>query len=102
MAYTDEQLDKLIGMLKFNLEMIFDYMDAESKNQKETQLQNYIDASIVFIEREGVTLNYENQGDCQLIVMYAQWLYDKRKDPTSRMPRMLRWNLNNRVFGEQV
>lgn len=102
MAYTDEQKATLITMLKYNLEIITDYMDAEAKLQKETQLGYYIDSAIAFIEREGITLNYANVGDLMLITMYASYLYDKRNDGVSVMPRALRYNLNNRVFQEKL
>ena len=102
MAYTDEQKATLITMLKYNLEIITDYMDAEAKQQKETQLGYYVDSAIAFIEREGITLNYANVGDLMLITMYAAYLYDKRNDGVSVMPRALRYNLNNRVFQEHL
>ena len=99
--------DDLLVMLKTNLEIITDYMDAEAKAAKDTELTQYIDAAKRYIEREGAKLNLEDIGDCQLIVMYAAWLYDKRKVNVSygnevKMPRMLRYNLNNRVFEEKV
>ena len=62
-AYTDEQRATLITMLKYNLEIITDYMDAEARLQKETQLGYYVDSAIAFIEREGITLNYADIGD---------------------------------------
>lgn len=102
MAYTDEQKATLITMLKYNLEIITDYMDAEAKQQKETQLGYYVDSAIAFIEREGITLNYADIGDLMLITMYASYLYDKRNDGVSVMPRALRYNLNNRVFQEHL
>lgn len=102
MAYTDEQKQSLLTMLEYNLEMITDYMDAEAKTQKETQLIYYIDAAIAFIEREGVTIDYSKTGDLMLITMYASYLYEKRNDGVSVMPRALRYNLNNRVFQEKV
>lgn len=99
--------DDLLVMLKTNLEIITDYMDDEAKAAKDTELTQYIDAAKRYIEREGAKLNLDDIGDCQLIVMYAAWLYDKRKVNVSygnevKMPRMLRYNLNNRVFEEKV
>jgi len=99
---TETQKQTLLTMLKYNLDIITDYMDAEAKNQKETQLGYYIDSSVAFIEREGITLDYDNVGDLMLITMYAQYLYDKRMDGVSVMPRALRYELNNRVFQEKV
>lgn len=102
MAYTDNQKNTLLVMLKANLEMDMEYMDSEAKAQKEQQLMFYIDSSIEFIEREGITINYENIGDLMLVTMYASYLYDKRHDGVSIMPRALRYNLNNRLFQEKA
>ena len=102
MAYTPEQRQTLLTMLEYNLELIFDYMDAQSRQEKETQLGYYLDAAIEYIETEGVTLNYGSTGDNILIVMYASYLYEKRNDGVSVMPRALRYALNNRVFKEKV
>lgn len=95
--------DDLLVMLKSNLEIITDYMDEEAKAAKNAELLTYISTSQAFIQREGATLSLEDIGDCQLIVMYASWLYQKRKaQADSPMPRMLRWNLNNRIFAEKL
>lgn len=102
MAYTEEQKALLINQLRRNLELTFDFLDAESRLDKEQQLGFYIDAAITFIEREGITLNYADGGDQMLIVFYAAYLYDKRKDGVSVMPRALRINLNNRLFQEKI
>ena len=102
MAHTEEQRATLLTMLEYNLGLIFDYMDAEAKEQKETQLGYYMDAAIEFIEREGITLDYESTGDNMLVVMYASYLYEKRNDGVSIMPRALRYALNNRVFQQKV
>lgn len=105
-TYTDEVL---LTMLKQSLEIITDYMDAEAKTAKETELTWYIDTAQEYITREGITLQ-DTIGDAMLQVMYAMWLYDKRKTTGSKytsyyiqnMPRMLRWNLNNRLLQEKV
>lgn len=102
MDYTEAQKETLLSMLKYNVEIITDYMDAEAKAQKETQLGYYIDSAITFIEREGITLNYDDVGDLMLVTMYASYLYEKRNDGVSVMPRALRYNLNNRLFQEKV
>lgn len=102
MAYTETQLKTLLTMLEYNLEMIFDYMDAEARSQKEIQLRMYIDSAIQFIEREGISIAYSDIGDLMLITMYAAFLYEKRNDGVSVMPRALRYNLNNRLFQEKV
>lgn len=102
MVYTEEQLEALLTMLEYNLELNFSFYDAEAKAQKEAQLKFYIDSAIGFIEREGITLDYKKTDDLMLIVMYAAYLYDKRMDGVSVMPRALRYNLNNRLFQEKI
>ena len=102
MAYTDTQFNTLITMLEYNLEIITEYMDADAKLQKETQLGYYLSSAIEFIEREGVVLDYDSPGDLMLIVMYASFLYEKRNDGVSVMPRALRYNLNTRLFKQKV
>ena len=99
---TTAQLETLLIMLKSNLELITDYMDSVAKAEKETELTQYIYASITYIEREGITLNFDDISDNLLVTMYASWLYDKRKDGVAVMPRMLRYNLNNRLFSQKV
>lgn len=99
---TDNQAATLLAMLKTNIGLITYYMDQEALEEKEAELSTYINASVSFIEREGITLNLDDGGDCQLVTMYANWLYDRRKDGAALMPRMLRWNLNNRLFSEKV
>ena len=58
-----------------------------------------IDAAVQLIAREGVTLTepYTTE-DANMIVMYAAYLFRKRATDEP-MPRMLRWALNNRIFG---
>lgn len=105
-TYTDEVL---LTMLKQSLEIITDFMDTEARTAKNTELEWYIDSAKVFIEREGITLQ-DTIDDAMLITMYAMWLYDKRKTTGSKytsyyiqnMPRMLRYNLNNRLLQEHV
>ena len=99
----------LLVMLKRNLEIITDYMDEAARQAKDTELTQYIQAAETYIDREGITLHLEDIGDCMLIVMYAAWLYEKRRavsagygQAPAPMPRMLRWNLNNRLFAEKL
>lgn len=100
---------ELLTMLEYNLELIMDYMDADSKAAKEAELTQYINSAKAFITTEGVTLDMTKVEDCQLIIMYASWMYEKRKGQSSYnsqynggMPRMLRWALNNRLFSQKV
>lgn len=102
-------ISTILTMLKQGLEIITDYMDADAKESKELELTQYINTAIQFIEREGILLE-DTVDDQMLVSMYAMWLYDKRKTTGSKytsyyiqnMPRMLRYNLNNRLFRQKV
>ena len=101
--------ETILTMLKQGLEIITDYMDEESKSAKNLELMQYIETAEVFIEREGIVLE-DTVSDQMLVSMYAMWLYDKRKTTGSKytsyyiqnMPRMLRYNLNNRLLQQKV
>lgn len=95
--------ENLLVMLKNNLEIITDFMDDAAAESKNSELLVYITAAKEYIQREGITL-VDTVGDALLIVMYAAWLYERRKSADSYgvMPRMLRWNLNNRLFSEHI
>lgn len=67
----------------------------------DVRLTQYITSAKEYIQREGISLNGEKVSDMNLVVMYASWLWSKR-DTNEAMPRMLRWNLNNRLFEEKV
>lgn len=64
------------------------------------RLENYLKSARKMMEREGVVLTSgedETIDDINLNIMYAAWLWRKR-DTGEGMPRMLRWELNNRIF----
>lgn len=65
------------------------------------RLQAYIESAIAEIEREGAVLDTSNVGDMQLIVSYAAWMW-RRRDEMTGMPRMLRYQLNNKVFSGKM
>lgn len=65
------------------------------------RLGQYLDAAQKRIEEEGVTLDTNDIGDMQIVVMYAAWMW-RRRDTMEGMPRMLRYALNNRVFAEKM
>lgn len=90
---TDAELQT---MLKADLEII-----AENTT-KDGYLAQLITAAKQYITREGATLDLDQMEDCNLVVMYAAWLYRKRAEDAPAMPRMLRWALNNRIFSEKV
>jgi hypothetical protein len=53
----------------------------------------------------GITLDLTSSRDAGLVRMYAAWLYRNRaatNPADSAMPRMLQFNLNNRLFSEKM
>ena len=62
------------------------------------RLTQYLQAAKNEIEREGVILSFDSQDDDNLQIMYAAWMWRKR-DTGEGMPRMIRWQINNRIFG---
>lgn len=86
--------DYLLTLLKLDLQMIGE------NSEFDTLLLQYLDAAEQMIQREGITLS-DSREDDQLRVMYAAYLYRKRAEDNPVMPRMLRYALNNRVFGRK-
>ena len=64
------------------------------------RLIQILNSSTKYIEAEGITLENTIE-DGNLVVMYASWLWQKRKENIG-MPRMLRWAMNNRLFTEKT
>lgn len=52
------------------------------------------------IAEEGITLQ-DTEADCDLVVMYAAWLWRSRVTGDG-MPRMLRYALNNRLLSQKA
>lgn len=84
---------QLLELLKLHLQIRNDTLDSYL-----TQLLATAEESIV---EEGITINFDSANDCQIIVMYAGWLYLQRLSG-DEMPRMLRYKLNNRIFKQAV
>lgn len=87
-------MDELLDMLKVDLGI-------KSTTAYDDRLEQIIESSKKSIEEEGATLDLEDMQDCQLVVMYAAWIWRKR-DSGEGMPRMLRYQLNNRIFREKI
>ena len=64
------------------------------------RLTSLIESAKESIKREGANLT-DSAGDNQLVVMYAGWLW-RNRDTQTGMPRMLRFQLNNRIFSEKM
>lgn len=68
--------------------------------ERQAFLSQAISAAQEYIRKEGITLT-DSPGDGQLVEMYAAYLIRKRATAEA-MPRMLRWALNNRLFGQKA
>lgn len=66
----------------------------------DVRLSQYLTAAREAITIEGINLT-ASISDCNLIVMYAAWLWKKR-DTAEGMPRNLRWMMNNRLFSQKL
>lgn len=62
------------------------------------RLIQYLNYASQEIQGKGITLNVTDGRDQELVVMYAGWLWRRRKTGEG-MPRMLRYALNNRLIG---
>ena len=64
------------------------------------RLTHYLEGAANEIKREGYTLT-DSIDDDNLQIMYAAWLW-RRRDTGEGMPRMIRWELNNRLFKLEI
>ena len=65
------------------------------------RLVTYLERAEQEITREGVRLSGERTDDVNLVIQYAAWMWRKR-DTGEGMPRMIRWQINNRIFGKEL
>ena len=86
--------DDLLTLLQADLNLL---MPDETRL---AQLNHLLDSAFQFITREGVVLTSPYSVE-ELIIMYAAYLFRKRATDEG-MPRMLRWALNNRIFGKKA
>lgn len=91
MTLTDEDI---LEILKVDLQVSSPALDL--------YLLVLIASARAYIAQEGITLTDTVQ-DAMLVEMYAAYLYRRRRrrEENVQMPRMLRWALNNRLFGQK-
>lgn len=65
-------------------------------------VKNRVPGTAVVIEPENGILEFFSAEDGALIEMYAAFLFRKRRETELAMPRMLRWQLNNRLFSQKA
>lgn len=84
--------ETMLDMLKIDLGI-------STTNKYDDRMKQYLQTAVKEIKREGATLSFtDSVEDANLVIMYAQWLWRKR-DTGEGMPRMIRWEINNRLFG---
>ena len=83
--------DDILEMVKADLQILNHTFDK--------YLLQLIEVAKIEITREGITIQ-DNIDDMQTIEMYASYLYRKRAEQDTSMPRMLRYRLNNRIWAE--
>ena len=67
----------------------------------DARLIQYLKTAYNEIMREGATLSADSIDDQNLVVMYAAWMWNKRESGEG-IPRMIRWQINNRLFDLEV
>lgn len=82
--------EEKLTILKHDLQILTDIHD--------DYLRGLLDTALALIAREGVTLT-DTVEDNSLQIMYAAYLYRHRAEADNKMPRMVRFALNNRIFG---
>lgn len=87
----DEQIEKLLAMLKSDLSILHSHQNEYLKTLIHIATQN--------VKEEGITLE-DNYGDNGLVVMQAAYLFRMRSKEENKMPRMLRYALNKRILKE--
>lgn len=91
---TDAQITSLLASLKIDLGIL-------RTTAYDSRLTEIIKSSFDMITEQGATLDVTRAEDAQLVVMYSAWLW-RRRDTGEGMPRMIRYQLNNRIFSEKL
>lgn len=66
-------------------------------NKRDELLAAQISAALKMLEKNGIALDMTDEGDMLLLVMYAAYLHERRKNPELAMPQPLRYALNCRI-----
>lgn len=85
--------EERLTLLKNDLQML--------TSSNDTLLSSLLDASVEYIQKEGITLVENDIGIDMVVVQYAAYLFRKRASEETAMPRFLRYNLNNILFSQK-
>lgn len=84
-------MEQLLARLKIDLGII-------NSTVYDQRLLSLLSVAKKEIEKEGATLDLEDISDSELVIDYARYLWQSRREPMTE-PRSLRWRINNRIFG---
>lgn len=84
-------MEQLLARLKIDLGII-------NSTIYDQRLLSLLNVAKKEIEKEGATLDLEDISDSELVIDYARYLWQSRREPMAE-PRSLRWRINNRIFG---
>lgn len=84
-------MEQLLVRLKIDLGII-------NSTVYDQRLLSLLNVAKKEIEKEGATLDLEDISDSELVIDYARYLWQSRREPMTE-PRSLRWRINNRIFG---
>ncbi len=84
-------MEQLLVRLKIDLGII-------NSTVYDQRLLSLLNVAKKEIEKEGATLDLDDISDSELVIDYARYLWQSRREPMTE-PRSLRWRINNRIFG---
>ena len=87
--------DSKLTMLEAALDM------RNAPEARKTQLSQLLEVAASRIAAMGITLDDANVGDMQLQVDYAAWMFKRRNQSVTTMPRWLDLDLKNRLVAEK-
>lgn len=82
---------EMLARLKIDLGII-------NSTRYDNRLTSLLEVAKKEIEKEGATLDLNDISDSELVIDYARYLWQSRREPMTE-PRSLRWRINNRIFG---
>ena len=84
-------MEQLLARLKIDLGII-------NSTIYDQRLMSLLEVARKEIEKEGAILDLTDISDSELVIDYARYLWQSRREPMTE-PRSLRWRINNRIFG---
>lgn len=88
-------MEVLLVFLKVNIGI------SQDTTTYDTRLESMINQAKAEIAQLGITYDATSAQDNGIVVEYATWLWMRRRTGEG-MPRMLRLDLNNRLFAEKM